>query len=147
MIHATSLILGLSWGWGPWTSLIYWIIFESQVLEENELSCTDLLLVDTDGVILTKRSKKPWVPIYQYQYFDVRNVLYIAEFSNKIFNDHVLIVNSIMFIFPEAEKVVGWAKNHYLSSCLLPSIKGERLHLPRKRYMFRLSYIVCSSLK
>ncbi|BBG94688.1 P-loop containing nucleoside triphosphate hydrolases superfamily protein [Prunus dulcis] len=58
-----------------------------EVLEENELSCTDLLLVDTDGVILTKR---------------------------------------------KAEKVVGWAKNHYLSSCLLPSIKGERLHLPRK---------------
>lgn len=31
----------------------------------------------------------------------------------------------------KAEKVVGWAKNHYLASCLLPSIKGERLNLPR----------------
>ncbi|CAN6549829.1 unnamed protein product [Malus baccata var. baccata] len=58
-----------------------------EVLEENELSCMDLLLVDTNGVILTKR---------------------------------------------KAEKVVGWAKNHYLSSCLLPYVKGERLHLPRE---------------
>lgn len=32
----------------------------------------------------------------------------------------------------KAEKVVGWAKNHYLSSCLLPLIKGEKLCLPRE---------------
>ncbi|XP_021750633.1 uncharacterized protein LOC110716325 isoform X1 [Chenopodium quinoa] len=32
----------------------------------------------------------------------------------------------------KAEKVVGWAKNHYLASCLIPSIKGERLTLPRE---------------
>ncbi|XP_038697137.1 uncharacterized protein LOC119994148 isoform X2 [Tripterygium wilfordii] len=57
-----------------------------KVLEEHELSCMDLLYVNSDGVILTKR---------------------------------------------KAEKVVGWAKNHYLSSCLLPSIKGGRLFLPR----------------
>ncbi|KAL6295391.1 hypothetical protein ACE6H2_003533 [Prunus campanulata] len=67
-----------------------------EVLEENELSCTDLLLVDTDGVILTKR---------------------------------------------KAEKVVGWAKNHYLSSCLLPSIKGERLHLPRESLEIAISRV------
>ncbi|MBA0772682.1 hypothetical protein Gotri_008021, partial [Gossypium trilobum] len=60
-----------------------------KVLEENELSCLDLLQTNTDGVILTKR---------------------------------------------KAEKVVGWAKNHYLSSCTLPSIKGERLCLPRESY-------------
>ncbi|KAM1326415.1 hypothetical protein EV2_011185 [Malus domestica] len=65
-----------------------------EVLEENELSCNDLLLVDTDGVILTKR---------------------------------------------KAEKVVGWAKNHYLSSCLLPSVKGERLHLPRESLEIAIS--------
>ncbi|TYH39184.1 hypothetical protein ES332_D12G162400v1 [Gossypium tomentosum] len=58
-----------------------------KVLEENELSCLDLLQTNTDGVILTNR---------------------------------------------KAEKVVGWAKNHYLSSCTLPSIKGERLCLPRE---------------
>ncbi|XP_023004444.1 uncharacterized protein LOC111497752 isoform X1 [Cucurbita maxima] len=58
-----------------------------KVLEENELSCLDLLHVITDGVILTKKS---------------------------------------------AEKVVGWAKNHYLSSCQLPSIKGDHLQLPRE---------------
>ncbi|XP_050375401.1 uncharacterized protein LOC126792927 isoform X2 [Argentina anserina] len=58
-----------------------------KVLEEHQLSCADLLQVDTDGVILTKR---------------------------------------------KAEKVVGWAKSHYLSSCLVPSIKGDRLQLPRE---------------
>ncbi|XP_061972307.1 uncharacterized protein LOC133694683 isoform X1 [Populus nigra] len=58
-----------------------------KVLEENEMSCMDLLHVNTDGLILTKR---------------------------------------------KAEKVIGWAKNHYLSSCLLPCIKGDRLSLPRK---------------
>ncbi|KAL3835199.1 hypothetical protein ACJIZ3_009935 [Penstemon smallii] len=31
----------------------------------------------------------------------------------------------------KAEKLVGWAKNHYLSSCLIPSVKGARLQLPR----------------
>ncbi|KAG6775543.1 hypothetical protein POTOM_019019 [Populus tomentosa] len=58
-----------------------------KVLEENEMSCMDLLHINTDGLILTK-----W----------------------------------------KAEKVIGWAKNHYLSSCLLPCIKGDRLSLPRE---------------
>ncbi|KAJ4951110.1 hypothetical protein NE237_027942 [Protea cynaroides] len=58
-----------------------------KVLEEHELSCMELLHVNTDGVILTKR---------------------------------------------KAEKVVGWARNHYLSTCLLPSIKGEKLNVPRE---------------
>ncbi|KAJ0232162.1 P-loop containing nucleoside triphosphate hydrolases superfamily protein [Hirschfeldia incana] len=31
-----------------------------------------------------------------------------------------------------AEKVVGWARNHYLSSCSKPSIKEDRLILPRE---------------
>nr|GEU37864.1 uncharacterized AAA domain-containing protein C16E9.10c-like isoform X1 [Tanacetum cinerariifolium] len=58
-----------------------------KVLEENELSCVDLLHVNTDGVILTTK---------------------------------------------KAENVVGWAKNHYLSTCDLPSVKSDRLNLPRK---------------
>ncbi|KAJ6740628.1 P-LOOP CONTAINING NUCLEOSIDE TRIPHOSPHATE HYDROLASES SUPERFAMILY PROTEIN [Salix purpurea] len=51
------------------------------------MSCMDILHVNTDGLILTKR---------------------------------------------KAEKVIGWAKNHYLSSSLLPCIKGDRLSLPRE---------------
>ncbi|KAK6925400.1 ATPase, AAA-type, core [Dillenia turbinata] len=58
-----------------------------KVLQDHNLSCLELLNVNTDGVILTKQ---------------------------------------------KAEKVVGWARNHYLSSCLLPSIKGERLNVPRE---------------
>ncbi|EYU42577.1 hypothetical protein ABFS82_09G021800 [Erythranthe guttata] len=60
-----------------------------KVLEEHNLSCMDLLNVNTDGVILTKQ---------------------------------------------KAEKVVGWAKSHYLSSCLLPSVKGDRLQVPRESF-------------
>ncbi|XP_059279244.1 uncharacterized protein LOC132033304 isoform X2 [Lycium ferocissimum] len=58
-----------------------------KVLEEHELSCIDLLHLNTDDVILTKQ---------------------------------------------KAEKVIGWAKNHYLYTCLHPSIKGDRLYLPRE---------------
>ncbi|CAL0329327.1 unnamed protein product [Lupinus luteus] len=65
-----------------------------KVLENHQLSCTDLLHVNTNDVILTKQ---------------------------------------------KAEKVVGWAKNHYLSSCLLPSVKGERLCLPRESLEIAIS--------
>ncbi|XP_012572706.1 uncharacterized protein [Cicer arietinum] len=65
-----------------------------KVLEEYQLSCMDLLQVNTEGIILTKQ---------------------------------------------KAEKVVGWAKNHYLSSCLLPSVKGERLCLPRESLEIAIS--------
>ncbi|KAL1541489.1 hypothetical protein AAHA92_25701 [Salvia divinorum] len=58
-----------------------------KVLEEHELSCMDLLHLNTDGVVLSRQ---------------------------------------------KAEKVVGWAKSHYLSSCLLPSVKGDRLQVPRE---------------
>ncbi|MED6218478.1 hypothetical protein PIB30_026950 [Stylosanthes scabra] len=65
-----------------------------KVLEEHQLSCVDLLYVNTNGVILTKQ---------------------------------------------KAEKVIGWAKNHYLSSCLLPSVKGERLCIPRESLEIAIS--------
>ncbi|GMH10907.1 hypothetical protein Nepgr_012748 [Nepenthes gracilis] len=58
-----------------------------KVMEEHEISCMNLLDVNTDGVMLTR---------------------------------------------PKAEKVVGWARNHYIASCLLPSIVVERLIVPRE---------------
>lgn len=39
----------------------------------------------------------------------------------------------VYFVFAGAEKVIGWAKNHYLSSCPSLSIKEGRLILPRER--------------
>jgi hypothetical protein len=33
-----------------------------------------------------------------------------------------------------AEKVIGWARSHYLSSATHPSIKGDKLVIPRERY-------------
>lgn len=59
---------------------------------------------------------------------------------HKVLEEHelacmdLLSVNSddVILTKQKAEKVVGWAKNHYLASCLLPSIKGEKLYLPRE---------------
>lgn len=65
-----------------------------KVLEEHELFCSDLLHVNTDGVILTRR---------------------------------------------KAERVVGWARNHYLASGLNPSVKGEKLNLPRESIEIAIS--------
>jgi SpoVK/Ycf46/Vps4 family AAA+-type ATPase len=38
----------------------------------------------------------------------------------------------VAFVFAEAEKAIGWAKNHYLASCPVPLVKGGRLSLPRE---------------
>ncbi|XP_057449125.1 outer mitochondrial transmembrane helix translocase-like [Lotus japonicus] len=66
-----------------------------KVLNENQLSCADLLHVDIHGVNLTNKQ--------------------------------------------EAEKVVDWAKNHYLSSCLLPCVKENRLCLPQESLEIAIS--------
>ncbi|XP_072978016.1 uncharacterized protein [Typha angustifolia] len=58
-----------------------------KVLEENELSCMELLQVNSDSIILTRQ---------------------------------------------KAEKVVGWARNHYLSAVNCPCIKGNKLMIPRE---------------
>lgn len=58
-----------------------------KVLHEHEMSCSDILNLKSDGVILTRQ---------------------------------------------KAERVVGWARNYYLSSCVLPDVKDERLILPRE---------------
>nr|GLL35625.1 uncharacterized protein LOC109155101 isoform X2 [Ipomoea trifida] len=59
---------------------------------------------------------------------------------HKVLEEHdlycldLLHVNSdgVILTKQKAEKVVGWAKNHYLSSCVEPSIKADRLYLPRE---------------
>ncbi|KAH6756721.1 P-loop containing nucleoside triphosphate hydrolases superfamily protein [Perilla frutescens var. hirtella] len=56
-----------------------------KVLEEHNLSCTNLERVNVKDVILTRE---------------------------------------------EVENVVGWATNHYLSTCSLPCVSEEKLHIP-----------------
>ncbi|XP_057963442.1 uncharacterized protein LOC131154585 isoform X2 [Malania oleifera] len=59
---------------------------------------------------------------------------------HKVLEEHELLcvdlfhvnTDDVILTKRKAEKVVGWAKNHYLSSCLLPSIKEERLQVPRE---------------
>ncbi|XP_062222012.1 uncharacterized protein LOC133921230 isoform X3 [Phragmites australis] len=40
--------------------------------------------------------------------------------------------DGVVLTTQKAEKVIGWARSHYLSSTVLPSIKGDRLIIPRE---------------
>ncbi|KAJ6352898.1 hypothetical protein OIU76_002005 [Salix suchowensis] len=52
---------------------------------------------------------------------------------NPLLSIFQILLSGCLGRFPnQAEKVIGWAKNHYLSSSLLPCIKGDRLSLPRE---------------
>lgn len=48
----------------------------------------------------------------------------------------------VAFVFTEAEKVIGWARNHYLASSPDPLVKGGRLSLPRERYAWLWLYLL-----
>ncbi|KAK2635745.1 hypothetical protein Ddye_030537 [Dipteronia dyeriana] len=73
---------------------------------------------------------------------DRRIVIYRSNINelHKVLEEHELSCVDLLHVRTDgviltkrkAEKAVGWAKNHYLSSCLLPYIKGERLCLPRE---------------
>ncbi|KQK18892.1 uncharacterized protein LOC100838141 isoform X2 [Brachypodium distachyon] len=59
---------------------------------------------------------------------------------HKVFEEHGLSCEDLLHVKLEgivltkqrAEKVVGWARSHYLSSAIHPSIKGDRLIMPRE---------------
>ncbi|KAK6128254.1 hypothetical protein DH2020_038003 [Rehmannia glutinosa] len=60
---------------------------------------------------------------------------------HKILKEHGLLcmdlehvnTDGVILNKQKAEKIVGWATNHYLSSCHLPSVKENRLHVPHAR--------------
>ncbi|KAJ6419646.1 hypothetical protein OIU84_029712 [Salix udensis] len=72
----------------------------------------------------------------------------LRTFNNQIEEDRRIVISrsnlielhkvleenemSCMDLLHRLKKVIGWAKNHYLSSSLLPCIKGDRLSLPRE---------------
>uniref|UniRef100_J3MCL7 AAA+ ATPase domain-containing protein n=1 Tax=Oryza brachyantha TaxID=4533 RepID=J3MCL7_ORYBR len=59
---------------------------------------------------------------------------------HKVLEEHELSCEDLLHVKSEgtiltkqrAEKVVGWARSHYLSSVTCPSIKGDRLIIPRE---------------
>ncbi|CAL5052000.1 unnamed protein product [Urochloa decumbens] len=59
---------------------------------------------------------------------------------HKVLEEHGLSCEDLLHVKSEgisltkqrAEMVVGWARNHYLSSSVNPSIKGDRLIIPRE---------------
>ncbi|KAG9451211.1 hypothetical protein H6P81_011176 [Aristolochia fimbriata] len=67
----------------------------------------------------------------------------------KVLEEHNLSCVELMHLSTEgvilskqkAEKVVSWARNHYLATCAIPCVKGERLLLPRESMEVALSRI------
>ncbi|KAF2925900.1 uncharacterized protein [Oryza sativa Japonica Group] len=59
---------------------------------------------------------------------------------HKVLEEHELSCEDLLHVKLEgiiltkqrAEKVIGWARSHYLSSVTCPSIKGDRLIIPRE---------------
>ncbi|OQU76102.1 uncharacterized protein LOC8081281 isoform X1 [Sorghum bicolor] len=59
---------------------------------------------------------------------------------HKVLEEHELLCEDLLHVNSEgialtkqkAEMVVGWARSHYLSSAVNPSIKGDRLIIPRE---------------
>ncbi|KAM3208956.1 hypothetical protein ACQJBY_063566 [Aegilops geniculata] len=59
---------------------------------------------------------------------------------HKVLEDHGLSCENLLHVKLEsiiltkqrAEKVIGWARSHYLSSAINPSIKGDKLVIPRE---------------
>ncbi|XP_042391032.1 spastin-like isoform X2 [Zingiber officinale] len=57
---------------------------------------------------------------------------------HKVLGEHQLSCTYLLHVKTDgvfltkqkAEKVIGWAKSHYLSSSLLPTVKGDRLMIP-----------------
>ncbi|XP_074564018.1 uncharacterized protein LOC141820584 [Curcuma longa] len=57
---------------------------------------------------------------------------------HKVLGEHELSCMDLLHVKTDgvfltkqkAEKVIGWAKSHYLSSSLLPTVKGDRLMIP-----------------
>ncbi|KAH6811351.1 P-loop containing nucleoside triphosphate hydrolases superfamily protein [Perilla frutescens var. frutescens] len=60
---------------------------------------------------------------------------------HKVLKDHNLScmdlelanVEDMILTKQKAEKIVGWATNHYISSCPLPRVYGEILHIQYER--------------
>ncbi|KAJ0234551.1 p-loop containing nucleoside triphosphate hydrolases superfamily protein [Hirschfeldia incana] len=58
----------------------------------------------------------------------------------KVLEEHELLctdlfqvnTDGVILTKQKAEKVIGWARNHYLASCPEPLVKGGRLSLPRE---------------
>ncbi|KAF3546053.1 hypothetical protein DY000_02010304 [Brassica cretica] len=58
----------------------------------------------------------------------------------KVLEEHELLctdlfqvnTDGVILTKQKAEKVIGWARNHYLSTCPEPLVKGGRLSLPRE---------------
>ncbi|KAL8208163.1 hypothetical protein R6Q57_007575 [Mikania cordata] len=62
------------------------------------------------------------------------NELYKVFEENELTCVDLLHANTdgVILTTKKAENVVGWARNHYLSTCDLPFVKSHRLNLPRE---------------
>uniref|UniRef100_A0A7N0U1E1 AAA+ ATPase domain-containing protein n=1 Tax=Kalanchoe fedtschenkoi TaxID=63787 RepID=A0A7N0U1E1_KALFE len=108
-------------------SALFSNVFSINPPKEDDLLKTFNKQVEDDRIIVISRSNL--------------NELHKVLEENELMCMDLLHVNTdgVILTKQKAEKVVGWAKNHYLATCLLPNIKGDRLYIPRESLEIALS--------
>ncbi|KAL9682641.1 hypothetical protein QQ045_014443 [Rhodiola kirilowii] len=101
-------------------SALFSNVFSIHPPKEDDLLRTFSKQVEDDRIIVVSRSNL--------------NELHKVLEENALMCMELLHVNTdgVILTKQKAEKVVGWAKNHYLATCLLPNIKADRLYIPRE---------------
>ncbi|KAL6635128.1 hypothetical protein ACP70R_027799 [Stipagrostis hirtigluma subsp. patula] len=101
-----------------------------KVLEEHDLSCVELLHVKSEGVVLTKQNSS--LEPLLLTTLNCHSILSTTAINRTCIMASLSNGYSWLAADRKAKKVVGWARSHYLSSTVLPSIKGDRLIIPRE---------------
>ncbi|CAO2812763.1 unnamed protein product [Amaranthus hypochondriacus] len=102
---------------------------------------TDLNKLFTNVVCIHPPKEEEQLVTFNKQLEEDRRIVISRSNLNelhKVLEEHELAclellqvdTDGLVLTKQKAEKVVGWAKNHYLASCVLPSIRGDRLNLP-----------------
>ncbi|EYU17673.1 hypothetical protein MIMGU_mgv1a000943mg [Erythranthe guttata] len=66
---------------------------------------------------------------------------------HKVLTEHGLLctnldnvkIDDLILTKWKAKKVIGWATNHHLSSCIVPPLEGEQLHVPHESLKLAVS--------
>ncbi|GMH11924.1 hypothetical protein Nepgr_013765 [Nepenthes gracilis] len=106
---------------------------------------TDIYELFTNVMCIHPPKKEDDVQIFNKQIEEDRRIIILRSNLielHKVLEEHELSCMDLLHVKTDdviltrhkAEKVVGWARNHYLASCLLPAIKAERLNVPRESF-------------
>ena len=92
---------------------------------------------------------RTWVVMHrlipsEHRWCDIDKAKWVTHVESFVLHFKLPSLNTcvVFFVFVEAEKVIGWARNHYLATCPEPLVKGGRLSLPRERYIHDCGFIL-----